>query len=249
MGADLGGRGGSAYDDEVRDAYLAHRHAGTSSPNTVMEEPAFLDELGTVRGARVLDLGCGDGAFARQVLDRGAVTYLGIDGSAAMIDVAIRADAGPAASFAVGDIEDLSTPPEAFDLVTSRMALHHVADLGPVLTAVRSTLVPGGRLIVSVVHPVVTCNADPSATGRRTSWVVDGYFVPGPRTRPWFGRDVTWYHRTIEQHVAALRASGLVLTSLRECEPDAVLLADEPDELARRRRVPLMLLLAATRPG
>ena len=247
MGADRAARGGDFYDDDVRRAYLSHRHAGTSSPNTVMEEPAFLAELGAVQGVRVLDLGCGDGAFAAQVLDRGAATYLGIDGSEAMIDVAVRASARPGASFQVGDIEDLATPAAAFDIVTSRMALHHVADLEPVLAAVRRSLVPGGRLLFSVVHPVVTCHADPSATGRRTSWVVDDYFVPGPRTRPWFGREVTWYHRTIEEHVTALRTSGLVLTSLRECAPDAALLADDPDELARRRRVPLMLLLAATR--
>ena len=241
------GRGGDVYDDDVIAAYLSHRHAGTSSPNTVMEEPAFLDELGTVRGARVLDLGCGDGTFASQVLDLGAATYLGIDGSAAMIDVALRSDPSPGASFEVGDIEDLSTPAAAFDVVTSRMALHHVADLTSVLLAIRRTLVPGGRLVFSVVHPVITCHLEPSAAGRRTSWVVDDYFVPGPRTRPWFGREVTWHHRTVEQHVTAIAASGLALTSLRECEPDAALLADEPDELARRRRVPLVLLLAVTR--
>ena len=241
------GRGGDVYDDDVIEAYRSHRHAGTSSPNTVMEEPAFLDELGAVRGARVLDLGCGDGAFAAQVLDRGAASYLGIDGSEAMIDVAVRANASPDASFEVGDIEDLSTPEASFDVVTSRMALHHVADLLSVLRAVHRTLVPGGRLIFSVVHPVVTCHAEAPSTGRRTSWVVDEYFVPGPRTRPWFGREVTWHHRTVEHHVMAVRSSGLVLTSLRECEPDPVLLAGEPDELARRRRVPLMLLLAASR--
>ncbi len=248
MPGGVGSSGGGFYDDEeVLRAYLDHRHAGTASPNTVMEEPAFLDELGSVGGARVLDLGCGDGSFAAQVLRRGASAYLGIDGSKAMIDVAVRDHAGPAATFEVGDIEDLAMPEAAFDLVTSRMALHYVEDLRPVLDAVRSILRPGGRLLFSVVHPVITCHAEPSS-GPRASWVVDDYFVPGPRTRPWFGRVVTWHHRTTEHYVTALGDCGLVLTSLRECEPDATLLADDPLELERRRRVPLMLLLSATRP-
>jgi hypothetical protein len=34
---------------------------------------------------------------------------------------------------------------------------------------------------------------------------------------------------------------------LSECEPSAELLVADPDELARRRRVRLMLLVAATR--
>lgn len=163
-----------------------------------------------------------------------------------MIEIAVRDHGTDRARFTVGDIEDLSVEAEAFDVVTSRMALHHVEHLGPVLAAVHRSLVPGGRLVCSVVHPVITCHDRPS-TGRRTSWTVDNYFVAGGRTRPWFGGTVTWYHRTVEQHVTALAENGFRLASLRECEPSAALLADDQEELRRRRRVPLMLVLAATR--
>jgi SAM-dependent methyltransferase len=235
------------YDDaEVLAGYLAHRGAA-GSPNTLMEEPAFLDELGAVPGARVLDLGCGDGALSVLVRERGAASYRGVDGSARMVAAANAAHGSAYASFEVGDIEDLATAAGAYDVVTSRMALHHVEHLDPVLAMVHRALVPGGRLVLSVVHPVITSHVDPSP-GRRTSWVVDEYFVRGPRVRPWFGGSVTWYHRTVEDHVRALRASGLVLGALQECEPRERLLAHDPEELARRRRVPLVLLLAATRP-
>jgi ubiquinone/menaquinone biosynthesis C-methylase UbiE len=239
------GRGGGFYDVEgTHAAYLAHRHSGTASPNTVMEEPAFLAALGPVDGLRVLDLGCGDGSFATHALDRGAVSYLGIDGSTLMITTAERDHGSERARFAVGDIEDLVTEAASVDVVTSRMALHYVEHLEPVLATVRRALVPGGRLVVSVVHPVITCHDEPAA-GPRTSWTVDDYFLPGPRVRTWFDSPVTWYHRTVEQYVRALRSAGFALTELSECEPDERLLADDIDELARRRRVPLMLVLAA----
>lgn len=55
--------------------------------------------------------------------------------------------------------------------------------------------------------------------------------------------DVTWYHRTVERYVDAIVGVGITLTSLRECQPAADRFAGDTDELARRRRVPLFLLL------
>jgi SAM-dependent methyltransferase len=236
--------GGDAYDERLTARYLAHRHAGPSSPNTVMEKPAVLDQLGDVAGRRVLDLGCGDGSFAPTVLARGAASYVGVDGSPAMVETA-RATVGGPATFELCSIEDFEAPPGSFDLVTSRMALHHVEDLTGVLRAVRRLLTGDGRLIFTVVHPVITSHDDQPA-GRRTTWTVDRYFEPGPRRRTWFGRPVTWYHRTVETHVGALHDAGFSLDVLSECEPRPELLVDDAEELARRRRVPLMLLLAGS---
>jgi len=83
------------------------------------------------------------------------------------------------------------------------------------------------------------------AGGPRSSLTVDDYFTRGPRPREWFRRSVTWHHRTVEDYVGALLDAGLQLQRLSECEPDSSLLAEDPVELARRRRVPLMLLLSA----
>src|SRR3954453_11269578 len=78
-------RGGAFYDHlELAERYLQHRHSGTSSPNVVMEEPAFLMRLGTVSGKRLLDLGCGDGSFGAWAMSTGAAAYRGVDASAEM---------------------------------------------------------------------------------------------------------------------------------------------------------------------
>jgi SAM-dependent methyltransferase len=241
------GRGGEFYEaDGVRDAYLRHRHDGVRSPNTVMEEPALVGALGSVTGCRVLDLGCGDGSTAGLILDRGAVSYLGIDGSAGMIGSARAGSTDGRVSFEQGDIEDLKTGAGEFDIVVSRMALHYVDRLGLVFERVHRALSEGGRLIFSVVHPVITSHENPGV-GPRTSWTVDGYFDRGPRERTWFGSTVVWYHRTVEDYVHLVTDHGFRLEVLSECEPSAAHLADDADELARRRRVPLMLLVGATR--
>jgi SAM-dependent methyltransferase len=239
--------GGSFYDKrQISQQYLTHRHSGVTSPNHVMEEPAFLDELGTVTGLRVLDLGCGDAAIGPTLLDAGCRSYVGLDGSVAMVQAATETLRGSAGRAVLADIEDFSAPPCSFDLVISRLALHYVEDLEAALTASRTWLAPGGRLVFSVVHPVLTSH-DAGTSGPRASWIVDDYFVRGPRPRTWLGDQVTWFHRTVEDYVRALVDAGFTLSGLRECAPQADLFNGDTAELARRRRVPLFLLLSGVR--
>lgn len=146
-----------------------------------------------------------------------------------------------------GDIEDFASPPGTFDLVVSRLALHYVEDLGGVLAACRACLAPGGRIVFTVVHPVITSHDARAATNElRTDWVVDDYFAAGPRRRDWMGGTVDWHHRTIEDYLAELGRAGFALTALRECAPRRDRFTDA-DEFARRRRVPSVLLVAGGR--
>jgi SAM-dependent methyltransferase len=243
-------RGGSFYEDpELFERYRQHR-AWPLNPNTVMEGPALLEELGLVSGLRVLDLGCGDAQIGRELLNAGAARYLGIDGSAQMIDAARRILQGTTGEAILCDIEDLAETPGSFDLVLSRMALHYIADLGAALRACRVCLAPGGRLVFTVVHPIITSHdARESSTEARQNWVVDDYFSTGPREQQWLGTSTVWHHRTIEDYVTELRNACFALTSLRECAPHREQFDDDA-EFQRRRRIPLMLLLAGGRaPG
>lgn len=139
-------------------------------------------------------------------------------------------------------------PEGVFDLPGSplRMALHYLRDLAPVLASAHDALAPEGRLLLTVTHPVIT-SFDNQEPGPRTNWTVDDSFDSGERRRSWFGAEVTWFHRTVEQYVSAVLAAGFALEAISECEPDPELFADAPDELARRRRVPLILLVSARR--
>ena len=223
--------------------------AGGSDLRLVMEEPALLEEIGDPLGLRVVDLGCGDAAFGRMLLEAGAAGYLGIDSSERMVAIAEATLRGTSGEVVRGDIAEWSAAPGAFDLVVSRLALHYVEDLGAVLAAARAALTPAGRIVFSTVHPVMTSNdprEDPDAL--MTDWVVDGYFDRGPRERRWLGDTVIWHHRTIEDHLAALRGAGFELTALRECEPRHERFGGDEAEYARRRRIPRCLLLAGRLP-
>lgn len=242
--------GGTFYDDPgVFDLYSAHRADGVFSPNLVMEEPAVVDHVGDVTGRRVLDLGCGDATLGRRLLDIGCTSYLGVDDSARMAEAARRTLRGTSGRVVHQDLRHVEYADNGADLIMARLVLHYIAEVAPVLAACRRWLSPGGRLIITVPHPVITSYDGGSGPGRpRTSWEVDDYFLTGPRTRAWMGSSVNWQHRTVQDYVEALLASGFTVTALSECPPRDDLFGDNLEELRRRRRTPLFLLLAATSP-
>lgn len=241
-------RGGAFYDDpESFDRYQRHR-AWSLSPNAVMEGPALFEELGPVAGLRVLDLGCGDAQVGRELLNSGASRYLGIDGSRRMVEAAQQMLEGTAGEVVRCDIEDVAEPEGSFDSVISRMALHYVADLGAVLRGCYRCLAPGGRIVLTVVHPVITSHdARDSQAEPRQNWVVDDYFLTEPRDQQWLGARTVWHHRTVEDYVSGLLGAGFTLTGLRECVPRRELFDDDA-EYQRRLRIPLVLLLTGSRP-
>lgn len=237
----------SAYDDpSVFAAYTAAHVPGPHNPNHVMEAPAVWGELGEVTGLRVLDLGCGDARFGADLLAAGAASYHGVDGSRRMVTRARQVLTETVGSVEDARLEDHVPPARSAEVVTCRLAAHYLADLDAFLAGVRHALVDGGRFVMTMVHPVLSSHDTPS-DGPRQHWVVDDYFRPGPRRRPWFGSEVTWHHRTVEQYHHALTAAGLTVRVLRECPPDPTRLVGAPGELDRRRRVPLFLLLGAVR--
>ncbi len=77
-------RGGSFYDDPtVFRQYAEHRRPNRFNPNQVVENPAVWNQIGDPTGVRVLDLGCGNAQFGRDLLRTGAASYLPVDGSTA----------------------------------------------------------------------------------------------------------------------------------------------------------------------
>ena len=174
-------------DDAVFAAYMAHREQ-PSNPNDSIEGPVIRELVGDVRRARVLDLGCGTGAFGRELMERGAAAYTGVEASAKMTKVAREAFAGTDAIVLKDRIEDYAYPRAAVDLVVSRLALHYVLDVAHVLAAVSRCLVGGGRFVFSVEHPVITsCSRGWAAGTPRQDWIVDDYFRAGARDVEWLG--------------------------------------------------------------
>lgn len=239
--------GPAFYDDgQVFATYWDSRER-PDNPNDALEQPLLREMVGDPRGLRILDLGCGAATFGVYALRQGAASYLGIDASERMIAAARGNLAGTVGQVATATIETWPYPEAMFDLVVSSLALHYVADVSMVLAGAWRALVPGGRLIVSVEHPVITSCARGWQGGPREDWIVDDYFVSGPRVTEWLGGRVVRQHRTVEDYVAAIHNAGFILDQLRESRPERERFTDEA-EYERRRRIPLFLFLAGHRP-
>ena len=223
--------------------YAAHRHH-PESPNETLERPIINEMVGEVRGLDVLDLGCGDGLYGGELLDAGCRSYTGVEAAQTMAAAAATQLPGGAAQIVHDTIEAWSFPKAHFDLVVSRLALHYVADLETTLRRVHHALRPGGRLVFSVVHPVITSSDKSRASGgKRLDWIVDDYFVPGPRSVYFMGDQVEQHHRTVEEIFGAVQRSGFVVEQLRESRPRPEEFSDDA-LYARRQRIPLFLFFA-----
>jgi SAM-dependent methyltransferase len=102
-------------------------------------------------GARVLDLGCGNGVpVARALAEHCQVT--GIDLSPVQIERARQLV--PKAEFRVADMSTSGFPPDHFDAVVSFFAIIHVPvdEQAGLIGAIGAWLKPGGYLLASVGH-------------------------------------------------------------------------------------------------
>jgi SAM-dependent methyltransferase len=120
------------------------------NPIIALEEPAVWSLVDRIEPGRALDAACGTGRHARHLADLGHAV-LGIDLTPEMLG---RATANvPEARFLEADLRDIPAQDEQFDLIVCALALAHLADLRAGVCELARVLRPGGRLVVSVLHP------------------------------------------------------------------------------------------------
>lgn len=239
--------GSTYYDDEAFFESFQKRRGRTESPNNALERPALFSLLGSVEGNLVLDLGCGSGEFAEELLERGVEGYHGIDGSEKMVETARQKFEGKSAFFKQAHLECLFIPELTYDLIVSRFVFHYLKDVTALFGTVHQALTDNGRFVFSVQHPVLTSSIKSAGKGKRSDWIVDDYFRTGERYEPWInGKKVRKYHRSVEQYVTALLEAGFRVDGLKEGTPDRSCFNSD-EEYERRLRIPLVLILSATK--
>ncbi len=113
----------------------------------------ILDGIG--RNHAILDLGCGNGEFARQLADAGhSAPYLGVDFSLPLLNDARRVPEHFPAKFVELDItsEDWSKIPDTYPLITCFATLHHIPGEETrlrILRNIHQRLSPSGQFIFS----------------------------------------------------------------------------------------------------
>jgi trans-aconitate methyltransferase len=109
-----------------------------------------LDHLSTTLPdvRRVLDLGCGVGQLARELVDRfPEAQVIAFDSSPGMIEHAIRHNSHPRVRYLVATLEEIDTD-EPFDAVIATHAFPYLPDKQGALARIHRILRPGGRLLV-----------------------------------------------------------------------------------------------------
>jgi SAM-dependent methyltransferase len=108
---------------------------------------AALRHVGLDRGEKVLDVGCGVGAFLRLVDERGGEPH-GIDASNSLI--AFARTRLPGADLRVGEMEQLPWNDNSFDLVTGFNSFFFATDMVAALREAGRVAKPGAPVVIQV---------------------------------------------------------------------------------------------------
>jgi SAM-dependent methyltransferase len=138
--------------DAISGAYRSDDgQPASSSAEHVSQYDGWVADLAGLlpAGARVADLGCGNGLPATRALTFHGLRVVGVDFSAVQLRRARRLV--PAARFVQGDMTALRLRPASLDAVVSFYALIHVplADQQALFPRIRGWLRPGGYLLAT----------------------------------------------------------------------------------------------------
>lgn len=249
------------YDDPAFFEGYSRLNRSVQGLDGAPEWPALRALLPDLRGLRVLDLGCGYGWFCRWAAQQGAAAVEGVDVSVRMLERAraMTQAITPAMAQSLpqhatiawrrADLETLDVAEAAFDVVYSSLAFHYVEHLAALLRTIHRALVPGGRLVFSIEHPIYMA---PRAPGfcldddDNKSWLLNSYQMEGPRVTNWLADGVVKQHRTLGTLVNTLIDCGFTLSRLIEWGPTQAQV-DAMPALAEERERPMMLLIGAQR--
>jgi len=141
---------------------LAHRWWDPSGPQKALHamNPARLGYVADrvpLRGARVLDVGCGGGLLSEAMARAGAdVTAIDLAPELLKIARLHGLESGIRVDYRQTSIESLlATGEAAFDAITCMEMLEHVPDPSAIIATCASLLKPGGRLLVSTLNRTV----------------------------------------------------------------------------------------------
>jgi SAM-dependent methyltransferase len=238
---------GEQYDElvdlceEVHDAISLFRER--------VEFPSFRKALGSVKGKRVLDAGCGEGIYARMAAREGAAHVAGVDSSSEMVGIArsIEAEEALGIDYQVHDVAVMPTL-GTFDVVIAVNVLHYArshAALASMCERIVANLAPGGRLLAYVGN--FNCDRD---TAEELGFVIDrplnamegdACTLSFRSTPPVTIEVYYWTPQTIEQSLIAAGLASVTWEPLI-AEPAA---GDDTALLERCLQSPVDLLLSA----
>jgi len=238
------------YDKHVSEASDHHR-------DVII--PGALKLLDPKKGEKIIDVGCGQGDFCRELASRGA-QVVGIDASKKLIDIAKkRTGEKYNIHYRVADAENLDGIQDAtFDAACSILAIQNMENIDAIAKETARVLKKNGRLVWVLNHP---CFRIPRQSGwgfdekrklqyRRIDRYMTEIKIPiqmHPGAAPSIN---TWtFHRPLSVYFDKLNSVGFALNKLEEwvsrrtSKPGAKARAENMS----REEIPLFLAISAVK--
>lgn len=207
--------------------------------NALYERPAVLSMLGDVAEQRILDAGCGAGAHAAALIERGAVVE-GLDLSLGLLAIAHRR-LGPGVSLRQGDLsQPLPYADGSFDAVLASLVLHYLPDWMPALREFRRVLVPGGRVVASTHHPFMDFRLAGTDNYLATEQYEDHWPQPDGGTKT-----MRFWRRPLSAMIDAFLKAGFRIDAVQEPQPLPETRERFPKDYQRLMTQPNFLFFAA----
>ena len=141
---------GTAQSTEgLTESYAKWRSSRLGRITDALEQQLLFELLGSVADKTLLDVGCGDGALASELVRRGAI-ITGLDADPVMIAAARRRTEieDTQLHLVEGQAERLPFNDAAFDFVVAVTVLCFVRDAERAIAEMARVLKPGGRLVI-----------------------------------------------------------------------------------------------------
>ena len=186
--------------------------------------PNMLRLVDAQKGMRILEIGCGEGFFAREFA-RGGAEVTASDISPELVEIGKKQGGG--VTYVVSKAQDLSwAKAESYDAVVAILTLQNMERIEDVMKEVRRVLKKGGRFVFVLNHPVVRIqkathwgyDEDSHIQYRRLDAYLSAKKVtidmhPGKKGK----QSVTYsFHRSLQEYTKILRGAGFCIVRLEE---------------------------------
>jgi len=218
--------------------YATHYTSQGDPAREVLLNPVLLELIGSVRGKKILDAGCGEGYLSRILAELGA-SVVAVDYSHKMLEIAKeRTENHLDIQYKHGNIEHLDFLEDAsFEIVVSNIVICDLPEYELAIAEAHRLLVPNGSFVFSILHP---CFTPPihgwvkNEEGERLYWKVDRYFDEGTFEIPYHPSypqftGIPEFHRTLSSYYQAVVKSGFTVEALIEPSPQEPMLEKYPE--------------------
>lgn len=127
----------------------------------------IIKTAGELKGEKILDLGCGDGALTYLLAKRGALV-IGIDNEELGLEFArenmksVDPRGKLKCEFVLASAYALPFPEKSFDIVANCEVIEHLEEPERMLAEVKKVLKPGGKLILTTPYRLTEIPGDPN---------------------------------------------------------------------------------------